>query len=460
MSLLRRIEGGKPPEPPNNDNAEENSIDLGPLTARLRTELFAKLDPASRDDPPPETRGSIEEMIRTLLNTLLAQDSIELKPREKYRLIQPILAELFGFGPLEVLWEDESITEIMVNNHKTIYIVRTGRRQHANVSFENEDHVMKILNRIFRPMGIHLDEVNPIARAKLPDGSQIHAIIRPVAMNGPTITMRKFSKVLLTVEMMLRLGTLTVDAAEFLRACVIARLNIVVVGSDGKQPGITSLLNVLANFIPDDERIIAIESVGELHLHQEQVITLVPRHPDLQGQHGVTMRKLVQNVRYMAPDRLVLDECQHGEVLDLLELMASGYDGTLVAFHNDGSRGALASLEAMCQTANPDLSARAIQDLIASAIQLIVHVERMRDGSRKVMAISEVQDGETLSLSHIFKFEEQSERKSQQVVGRLQPTGIHPNAATRIADVGIHLPLSLFDPDARDAGEMDRPSQT
>ncbi len=455
MSLLRRIQkgseqdgsGDEPAGTPGDADVPHSPVGLDALAIRLRTELVAKLDP-SMDTRSPEVRSTIEE----LFSTILAEENIVLSRAEKTRLFQSIMAEMLGFGPLEALLADESVSKIMVNGYKTIYVDRHGRRERANVSFDNEDHLLKTLNQILAVVGKHIDETNPIVRVKLPDGSELHAIARPVAMTGPTITFRKFSRKPFTVEDLIRFGTLTPQIAEFLRACVIARLNVIVSGSGWRKAGITTLLNVLARFIPNDERIVAIESVGEFVLPQEQIISLVPRHPDLLGHGEVTMRDLVQNAAYMSADRIILDECRSGEALDLLRMMKLGHDGTLVALHTNGARDALQSLESMCRMADRDLPTQAIRELIATTINLIVNVERMRDGSCKVVNVSEIQDieGDAISEVDIFKFEEHSDSQSSKVVGRFQPTGVRPNALKQIEYCGVRLPPSMFDPGAKD----------
>jgi pilus assembly protein CpaF len=386
-----------------------------------------------------EVRRTIEDMY----DQILAQEAIILTRQERQRLFEQIVAEILGYGPLEPLLADESITEIMVNGCQKVYIERQGKIERTNLGFESDDHLMRIIDRIVSPLGRRIDESSPYVDARLPDGSRVNAIIPPLALNGPTLTIRKFSKVPLTVDDLMRFGTITPEAIEFLKACVISRLNVIVSGGTGS--GKTTLLNVLSSFIPNDERIITVENAAELQLRQEHVVTLESRPPNIEGKGEVTIRDLVVNCLRMRPDRIVVGECRSGEALDMLQAMNTGHDGSLTTLHSNSPRDTLARLETMVLMAGMDLPVRAIREQIASAVDLIVHKERMRDGSRKVVSITEVQgmEGDVIVMSDIFGFEQQG-IEGGRVIGRLKPTGIRPKFVERIEAANIHLPPGIF----------------
>ncbi|MBX3081663.1 MAG: CpaF family protein [Anaerolineae bacterium] len=391
------------------------------------------------DTRSAEVRNTIEE----LFNTILAEENIVLSRAEKTRLFDQIVAEILGFGPLEILLADETISEIMVNGAKNVYVEQKGRLTRSNVVFENEDHVLRVLDRIVAPLGRRIDESSPMVDARLPDGSRVNAIIRPLALCGPTITIRKFSKKPLTVEDLIRFGSFTAEIAEFMRACVIARLNGVVSGGTGS--GKTTLLNVMSSFIPNDERIVTIENAAELQLRQEHVVTLETRAANIEGKGEVTIRDLVINSLRMRPDRIVVGECRGGEALDMLQAMNTGHDGSLTTAHANTPRDCLARLETMCLMAGMDLPVRAIREQISAAVDVIVQQERLRDGSRKVVKISEVQgmEGDIITMSEIFEFE-QTGYEAGKVIGRIRPTGLRPKFIDRIDAAGIHLPPAVF----------------
>jgi pilus assembly protein CpaF len=408
------------------------------LKARVQTKLLSELDP-SMDTRSPEVKSTIEE----LFSTILAEENIVLSRAEKTRLFDQIVAEILGFGPIESLLADESITEIMVNGPKNVYIEQKGRLSRSNVTFENEDHVLRVIDRIVAPLGRRIDESSPTVDARLPDGSRVNAVIRPIALCGPTITIRKFSKKPFTVEDLIRFGTLTAEMAEFMRACVISRLNMVVSGGTGS--GKTTFLNVLSSFIPNDERIVTIENAAELQLRQEHVVSLESRPPNIEGRGEITIRDLVVNALRMRPDRIVVGECRAGEALDMLQAMNTGHDGSLTTAHSNSPRDTLARLEVMCLMSGMDLPVRAIREQIASAVDCICHQERLRDGTRKIVKITEVQgmEGEIITMSDIFEFE-QTGLEGGKVIGRIRPTGLRPKFIDRIEASGVHLPPSVF----------------
>jgi pilus assembly protein CpaF len=378
-----------------------------------------------------------------MYDQILAQEGHILSRQERQRLFEQIVAEILGYGPLEPLLRDDEITEIMVNGPDKIFIERKGKLEHVKVSFESEEHLTRIIDRIVSPLGRRIDESSPMVDARLPDGSRVNAIIPPLALNGPTLTIRKFSKVPLTADDLIGFGTITPEATEFLKACVIARLNMVVSGGTGS--GKTTFLNVLSTFIPHDQRIVTVENAAELQLHQEHVVTLESRPPNIEGKGAISIRDLVINCLRMRPDRIVVGECRSGEALDMLQAMNTGHDGSLTTAHANSPRDTLSRLETMCLMAGMDLPVRAIRDQIASAIDLVIQQQRMRDGTRKIVAITEVQgmEGDVIVMSDLFSFEQQGIEDGR-VVGRLKPTGLRPKFMEQIEDAGIHLPANIF----------------
>ncbi|MBE2182572.1 MAG: CpaF family protein [Anaerolineae bacterium] len=409
------------------------------LKSRVQGRLLTEIDQSMDLSRKNEVRAHIQE----LFNAILAEESMVLARAERERLFEQIVAEILGFGPLEPLLADDSITEIMVNGPKNIFIERKGILSRANVSFEDDDHVLRILDRIVAPLGRRIDESQPMVDARLPDGSRVNAIIRPVSLVGPTVTIRKFFKKPLTVEDLIRFGSITKEIVEFMRACIISRLNFVVSGGTGS--GKTTLLNVLSSFIPNDERIVTIENAAELQLRQEHVVTLESRPPNIEGKGQITIQDLVVNSLRMRPDRIVVGECRSGEALDMLQAMNTGHDGSLTTLHSNSPRDTIARLEVMCLMAGMDLPIRAIREQIASAVDGVCHQERLRDGTRKVVKITEVQgmEGDMITMSDIFEYE-QTGVEGGKIVGRIRPTGIRPKFTDRIEAAGIYLPPSVF----------------
>ena len=458
MSLLRRIEKKDSSDKKKGQNAPRRGGTTRPqsggaqrravspprdayrdLKTRVQNRLVAELDPSMDVSQTEEVRQTIREMY----DTILEEERIVLSRVERERLFEQIVAEILGLGPLEPLLADESITEIMVNGPKQIFIERKGRLERVNITFESDEHVMRIIERIVAPLGRRIDESSPMVDARLKDGSRVNAVIPPISLVGPVLTIRKFFKHPLTVDDLIRYGSVTPEAMEFLKACVIAALNIVVSGGTGT--GKTTFLNILSGFIPHEERIITIENAAELQLRQEHVVTLESRPPNIEGKGEISIRDLVINALRMRPDRIVVGECRGGEALDMLQAMNTGHDGSMTTLHANNTREALSRLETMVLMAGMELPHRAIREQIASAIDLIVQLERMRDGSRRVVAVTEVQgmEGDVVVTSDIFKFE-QVGFENGKVIGRLRPTGIRPKFMSRIENVGIHLPPSVF----------------
>lgn len=409
------------------------------LKTRVQNKLLAEIDPSMDVSRTEEVRRTIQN----LFEQILAEENIVLSRPERARLFEQIAAEILGFGPLQSLLEDDTITEIMVNGSKNIYIERKGKIHRVPVTFENNEHVMRIIDRIVAPLGRRIDESSPYVDARLPDGSRVNAVIPPISLVGPVLTIRKFSKNPITVDQMIQFGSITPEAVQFLKACVEARLNIIISGGTGS--GKTTLLNVLSGFIPADERILTIENAAELQLRQEHVVTLESRPPNIEGRGEITIRDLVINALRMRPERIIVGECRGGETLDMLQAMNTGHDGSMTTAHANSPRDALSRIETMCLMAGMELPVRAIREQVASAVDVIVQQERMRDGTRKVTTIAEVSgmEGDVITMTDIFVFE-QTGTENGRIVGRMRPTGLRPKFMDKIEAAGIQLPPSIF----------------
>ncbi|MEO5887887.1 MAG: CpaF family protein [Anaerolineales bacterium] len=462
MSLLKRIEQGQSNNssgqpPADNQGGEGSRLSSlqarrvnAPITSpqagsyfdlktRVQNKLLSELDPSMDITRTEDVRRTIQD----LFEQILAEENIVLSRPERARLFEQIAAEILGFGPLQPLLEDDTITEIMVNGAKNIYIERKGKVHRVPVTFENNDHVMRIIDRIVAPLGRRIDESSPYVDARLPDGSRVNAVIPPISLVGPVLTIRKFSRNPITVEQLTQFGSVTQEAVQFLKACVEARLNIVISGGTGS--GKTTLLNVLSSFIPSDERILTIENAAELQLRQEHVVTLESRPPNIEGRGEITIRNLVVNALRMRPERIVVGEIRDEAALDMLQAMNTGHDGSMTTLHSNGPRDTLSRLETMTLMAGMDLPSKAIREQISSAVDLICHQERMRDGTRKITNITEVSgmEGEVITMTDIFVFE-QTGTENGQIVGRLRPTGLRPKFMDKIETAGINLPPSIF----------------
>jgi pilus assembly protein CpaF len=409
------------------------------LKTRVQNRLLAELDPSIDITKTEDVRKTIQ----SLFEQILSEENIVLSRPERARLFEQISAEILGLGPLQPLLEDESVTEIMVNGAKNIYIERKGRIHRVPVTFESNDHVMRIIDRIVAPLGRRIDESSPYVDARLADGSRVNAVIPPISLVGPTLTIRKFSKVPITIDQLIQYGTLTAEAVQFLKACVEARLNVVISGGTGS--GKTTLLNILSSFIPSDERILTIENAAELQLRQEHVVTLESRPANIEGRGEITIRQLVVNALRMRPDRIIVGEIRDDAALDMLQAMNTGHDGSMTTLHSNSPRDTLSRLETMTMMAGMELPIRAIREQVTSAIDLVLHQERMRDGSRKVTNITEVSgmEGDVITTTDIYVFE-QTGFEDGKVLGRLRPTGLRPKFMDKIEGAGIHLPPSIF----------------
>src|SRR5215203_2806129 len=411
---------------------------------RIQNRVIQDLDPKLDLSNQVEVRRQIEEIFGKVID----EEGLALTRAERVRMLEQITDEIIGLGPLEPLLRDEGITEVMVNGPRQVYIERSGRLELTNVVFQNDDHVMRIIDRIIAPIGRRVDESSPMVDARLTDGSRVNAIIPPLSLVGPVITIRKFSASPFTVEDLIRFGTSTPDMFDFLRACVEARLNIFVSGGTGS--GKTTTLNVLSSFIPNDERIVTIEDAAELQLRQEHVVTLESRPPNIEGKGAIPIRELVRNSLRMRPDRIVVGECRSGEALDMLQAMNTGHDGSITTIHSNAPRDTLARIETMTLMAGFDLPVRAIREQMASALDLIVHLTRLRDGTRRITHVTEVQgmEGDVITLQDIFLFDYSAGVDERgRFRGHLKATGVRPKFAEKLADLGIRLGPEVFQPD-------------
>lgn len=448
MSLLRRIEGrsDKDELTPNGSGEPKRRRALAPakdkwseLKKEIRSTIISELDPKLDLSQEDEVRSTI----RSMFDSYLEAEGIVLTRAQRNDLFEQVIAEILGYGPLEPLLQDDTISEVMVNGPDHVYIERRGKLEKVQVRFEDHDHVMRIINRIVSPIGRRVDESQPYVDARLPDGSRVNIIIPPLALNGPTITIRKFSRDRLEADDLIEYGSVTPESMEFLKGCVEAALNVVISGGTGS--GKTTLLNVLSGFIPFGERIVTIENAAELQLHQEHIVTLESRPPNIEGRGEVTIRDLVVNSLRMRPDRIIVGECRSGEALDMLQAMNTGHEGSMTTAHSNTPRDTLSRLETMCLMAGMELPVRAIREQIASAIDLIIHQERFRDGSRRIVNISEVQgmEGDVIVMQDIFVFR-QTGYEDGEIVGSLQPTGVVPQFLDRLEEADIYLPPKIF----------------
>ncbi len=393
------------------------------------------------ENPPPEKRKAL---VQQKLNEVFGRLRVNLPDSIRQQLTQDVLNEVLGYGPIQPLLDDEDISEVMVNGPKKVYIERKGHLEKTPITFEDNDHVMRIIDRIVLPLGRHVDADSPTVDARLPDGSRVNAVVPPVAIDGSSITIRKFRKDKLSMDQLIEFGSITAPMAEFLRACVVSRLNIVISGGTGS--GKTTLLNVLSSMIPEDERIVTIEDAAELQLQQEHIVRLETKPPNLEGKGQVTIRDLVRNALRMRPDRIVVGECRGGETLDMLQAMNTGHDGSLTTAHANTPRDALSRIETMVLMAGMDLPIKVIRQQVSSAVDLIIQQTRLKDGSRKVTAITEVagMEGDTIVLTDIFRFSQTGISSEGAVQGELKPTGIRPLFTPRLEAAGFKLPPTVF----------------
>ena len=390
--------------------------------------------------------GDRSEFMKQRLQDVYVQTKVSLPDDIRKQVFADIIDELTGFGPIQPLLDDPDISEVMVNGPKKVFIEKNGKLTKSAVTFDDDDHVLRIIDRIILPLGRRVDADTPTVDARLPDGSRVNAVIRPVSIDGPSITIRKFKKDKLSVQQLIDYGSLTPHMAEFIRACVLAHLNIVISGGTGS--GKTTLLNVLSSFIPEEERIVTIEDAAELQLQQDHVLRMETKVPNIDGRGAVSIRDLVRNSLRMRPDRIIVGECRGGEALDMLQAMNTGHDGSLTTLHANTPRDALSRLETMVLMSGMDLPLKVVRQQISSAVDLIVQQTRLKDGSRKVTAITEVvgMEGETVVMTDIFKFEQTGVGEKGKIIGELKPSGIRPIFTPRLEAAGVKLGAEVFMP--------------
>jgi len=374
------------------------------------------------------------------------QTQLKLPEDLRKQIFSQVLNDLLGYGPIQSLLDDEEVTEIMVNGPKKVFVEKKGQLTKTNIAFDDDDHVLRIIDRIILPLGRRVDADSPTVDARLPDGSRVNAVVRPVAIDGPSITIRKFRKDKLKTEDLIKYGSLTSQMAEFLEACVKTRFNIIISGGTGS--GKTTLLNVLSGFIPENERIITIEDAAELQLQQDHVMRMETKSSNADGLHAVTIRELVKNSLRMRPDRIVVGEVRGGEALDMLQAMNTGHDGSLTTVHSNTPRDALSRIETLVLMSGMDLPLKVVRQQISSAVDLIVQQTRLKDGQRKVTSVTEVagMEGDIIILSEIFKFTQTGVSGDGKVQGEVNATGIRPNFTPRLEAAGFKLGAEVFSP--------------
>jgi len=412
------------------------------IKSRLHRSLINRMDLTKLSSL---TQEQVHAEVSRLAESVLAQEAMPLSASERERLVNDVQHELFGLGPLEPLLADHTISDILVNSHSTIYIERRGKLERTDVAFKDDEHLMRVIERIVSTVGRRIDESSPMVDARLQDGSRVNAIIPPLAIDGPILSIRRFGAEPLKMAKLIENRALTKDIADMLQMCVTARLNTVISGGTGA--GKTTLLNALSAYIPESERIVTIEDSAELQLQQPHVVRLETRPPNIEGRGEVTQRDLVRNALRMRPDRIVIGEVRGGEAIDMLQAMNTGHDGSLTTVHANTPRDALSRLETMIQMTGMRLSERAMRQQVASAIDLVLQVARLSDGTRRVTSISEItgMEGDTITMQEVFMYERTGINAQGEVLGRFRPTGIRPRFAERLKACGLQLPRVFFE---------------
>ncbi|HVQ74586.1 MAG TPA: CpaF family protein [Candidatus Binatia bacterium] len=413
------------------------------LKNRIHRQLIERLDLAKLTLLPVD---AVQQQIRRVVEDMLAGEDTPLSRQEREKLVTEVEHETFGLGPIEPLMQDPTVSDILVNGARNIYVERRGKLERTRVIFRDDAHLLQVIERIVSRVGRRVDESSPMVDARLPDGSRVNAIIPPLALDGPVLSIRRFSVDPFRASDLVGFGTLTPDLVEILRAAVQSRLNILVSGGTGA--GKTTLLNVLSNFIPGRERIVTIEDSAELQLQQEHVVRLETRPPNIEGAGAVTQRDLIRNALRMRPDRIVVGEVRGPEVLDMLQAMNTGHDGSISTVHANSSRDALSRIETMVLMAGLPLPMRAMRDYIASALDMIIHLARLSDGTRRVVRVTEVvgMEEDVITTQDIFVFEQEGIDAEGRVMGTHRATGIRPKFSDRLLQAGVHLGLEVFDP--------------
>ncbi len=447
MSLYQRLHEVNQPTDADGTAAAPSASRRDPvldeLRQRVHAHLIEELGPILYDRRLSEE--DLRKRVHEQLLSTLQSERAPLSAADKAQLIQDVSDDILGYGPIDKLLKEEAVTEVMVNGPDMVYVERNGRIERDPATFVDSDHLRRIIDKIVSEVGRRIDESTPMVDARLPDGSRVNAVISPLSIGGPFLTIRKFAKDPLQIDDLIRYGSVNAHSARFLQACIVGKLNVVVSGGTGT--GKTTMLNVLSSFIPPEERIVTIEDAKELQLHQDHVLSLEARPPNIEGRGEVSIRDLVKNSLRMRPDRIVIGECRSGEALDMLQAMNTGHDGSLTTLHANTPRDALARLETLVLMAGFDLPVRAIREQAASAIDCIVQIARMRDGSRRVTHISEVQgmEGDIITLQDIFLFDfGMGVDEHGKYRGHLKATGVRPKFAEKLADQGIRLGPEVF----------------
>jgi pilus assembly protein CpaF len=443
MSLYQRLQ-----EAQNGTSGGTSRRDpvLNELRQKIHHHLIEELGPVLYDRRLSE--DELRRRVQEQLAAALLKANAPLSASDKAQLLQDVSDDVLGYGPIDRLLKDAEITEVMVNGPTDVFVERHGKLERSHVSFVDETHLRRIIDKIVGQVGRRIDEATPLVDARLPDGSRVNAVIHPLAIGGPFLTIRKFFAEPLQVEDLINYGTLNSQAARFLEACVVGRLNVIVSGGTGT--GKTTTLNVLSSFIPSDERIITVEDAKELQLHQDHVLAMEARPPNIEGKGAIHIRDLVRNALRMRPDRIVVGECRGGEALDMLQAMNTGHDGSITTVHSNTPRDTLSRIETMTLMSGFDLPIRAIREQMASALDLVVHLTRLRDGSRRITHITEVQgmEGDTIVLQDLFLFDYgMGVDETGRFKGHLKATGIRPRFAEKLQDLGIKLSADLFESD-------------
>ncbi len=442
MALRERLIKDNMPGSGGNGADGQGQVSFQEMKSRLHRVLINRMDLTKLSTLPME---QVHAEVSRLAENVLAQEAMPLSASERERVVNEVQHELFGLGPLEPLLKDGTISDILVNSHGTIYIERRGKLELTNVSFKDDEHLMRVIERIVSSVGRRIDESSPMVDARLKDGSRVNAIIPPLSIDGPVLSIRRFGSEPLRMTALIDNKALTKDIADMLEMCVKARLNVLISGGTGA--GKTTLLNSLSAYIPEYERIVTIEDSAELQLQQPHVVRLETRPPNIEGRGEVTQRDLVRNALRMRPDRIVIGEVRGGEAIDMLQAMNTGHDGSLTTVHANTPRDALARLETMVQMTGMALSERAMRQQIASAINMVLQVARLTDGSRRVTSISEItgMECDTITIQEIFQYERTGVDSQGQVIGRFKATGIRPRFAERLKASGLQLPRVFFE---------------
>ena len=438
--LIRETAGGPPQSSVDDGGGASNSFQE--MKARLHRALINRMDLTKLSALAPE---QLHAEVSRLAESVLTLEAMPLSASERERLVRDVQHELFGLGPLEPLLADPTVSDILVNSYSRIYIERRGKLERTNVAFKDDEHLMRVIERIVSSVGRRIDESSPMVDARLADGSRVNAIIPPLSIDGPVLSIRRFGAEPLRMNALIENRALTREIADMLEMCVKARLNVLISGGTGA--GKTTLLNALSAFIPEDERIVTIEDSAELQLQQPHVVRLETRPPNIEGRGEVTQRDLVRNALRMRPDRIVIGEVRGGEAIDMLQAMNTGHDGSLTTIHANTPRDALARIETMIQMTGMRLSDRAMRQQIASALDLVIQGARLSDGSRRITSISEItgMEGETITMQEIFLYERTGVDRDGKVVGRFRTTGIRPRFSERLKACGLQLPRMLFE---------------